>query len=62
MVKTKLTIDYPASWDKALMEAAKKDGHSSRSAIIRKAIAFFLESELQKVASENVENTEAVAK
>ena len=48
----KITLDYPDIWDKEIMRAAEKDGHSNRSAIIRKAIALFLETESQKVASE----------
>lgn len=57
----KITLDYPDIWDKALMEAAEKDGHTNRSAIIRKAIALFLETESQKVASEKTETAEVPA-
>lgn len=40
----RITIDYPDEIDSKLLQIAKKDGHENRSAIIRKAINFFLES------------------
>ena len=38
----KLTVEYPDALDAKLREIAEKEGQTSRNAIIRKAIAFFL--------------------
>lgn len=44
MGKTVTTVSYDDKLDLQIMAHTKKDGHNSRSAIIRKAINFFLES------------------
>lgn len=46
----KISLDYPDELDRKILEIATKDGHNSRAAVIRKALAFYLSSELQKVA------------
>lgn len=40
----RVTFDLDDKLDHKLMREAKKDGHENRSAIIRKAIGFFLSS------------------
>ena len=47
-----VNITYDEEMDKKVLEAAKEDGHNSRSALIRKAIAFYLSQKSQKVADE----------
>lgn len=38
----KLTVEYPDALDAKIREIAAAEGQTSRNAIIRKAIAFFL--------------------
>lgn len=52
----RVTIDYPDEIDLELMQEAKKDGHENRSAIIRKAINFFLDS-LSSKSKQNAEKS-----
>jgi Arc/MetJ-type ribon-helix-helix transcriptional regulator len=47
----KVSLEIPEEIDKMIMTEAKKDGHESRSAVIRKAIAFYFATKSQKVAS-----------
>lgn len=46
----RVTIEYPDEYDKDLIEQAHKDGHNNRSAVIRKAICFYLSKKLPVVA------------
>lgn len=43
------TIEYPDELDLKIKEIAQREGQVSRSAIIRKALAFFLASKTSKV-------------
>jgi metal-responsive CopG/Arc/MetJ family transcriptional regulator len=52
----RITIDYPDEIDQELMQEAKKDGHENRSAIIRKAINFFLDSLSSKSKQKESDN------
>ena len=47
----KVSLEIPEEIDKKIINEAKKDGHENRSAIIRKALAFYFEMKSQKVAS-----------
>lgn len=38
----KVSLDYPDAIDGEIMKIAEADGHSNRSAVIRKMIAFYL--------------------
>ena len=42
MNKTRITLDIEDRIDQKLLVEARKDGHENRSAIVRKAISFFL--------------------
>ena len=44
----KLTIEYPDALDAKLRDIAEAEGQTSRNAIIRKAIALFLEDYTRK--------------
>ena len=44
----KLTVEYPDALDIKLRQIAEAEGQTSRNAIIRKAIAFFLEDYTRK--------------
>ena len=51
----KLNIEIPDEWETRLDDLAKQDGHSNRSAVIRKIVNLFFEKNLQfsSVSDEN---------
>lgn len=51
----KISLDYPDELDAKIMQKANEDGHKSRAAVIRKALAFYLSQELHKVAFDSKE-------
>ena len=58
----KIAISYPDELDALILAVAKEDGHNSRNAVLRKALAFFLEHRSQKVACEVPKKEEGVEK
>ena len=46
----RITIEYPDEYDKEIIKQAHQDGHNNRSAVIRKAICFYLSAKLPIVA------------
>ena len=46
----KISLDLPELIAAELLLKAKEDGHNNRSAVIRKAITFYLSSKSHKVA------------
>ena len=42
----KLNIEIPDEWETRLDDLAKQDGHSNRSAVIRKIVNLFFEKKL----------------
>ena len=46
----KVSLDYPDSLDAEIMKEARADGHENRSAVIRKALSFYLSRKSHKVA------------
>lgn len=53
----KVSLDYPDELDKKVIQKANEDGHKSRAAVIRKALAFYLSKELHEVTFEQKEDT-----
>ena len=51
----KISLDYPDELDQKVMKKASEDGHKSRAAVIRKALAFYLSKELHEVAFDKKE-------
>jgi metal-responsive CopG/Arc/MetJ family transcriptional regulator len=43
----KINIEIPDEWETRLDELAEQDGHSNRSAVIRKIISLFFAKKLQ---------------
>lgn len=52
-----ISFECSAELDKQIMAAAAADGHNNRSAVIRKALAYFLANKSQKVAVPNKKGT-----
>ena len=44
----RLTIEYPNDYDGLIRALAESQGHTSRAAIIRQALAFFLNAKASK--------------
>ena len=59
----KISLDIPDLIAAELLQKANEDGHNNRSAVIRKAITFYLSQKSHKVArkSEQTYNTQAVS-
>ena len=53
----KMNIEIPDEWETRLEELAKQDGHSNRSAVIRKIVNLFFANKSHFVAQEK-ETTE----
>ena len=50
----KMNIEIPDEWETRLDELAKQDGHSNRSAVIRKIVNLFFAKKLTfSIVSEN---------
>ena len=54
----KINIEMPDEWETRLDDLAKQDGHSNRSAVIRKILNLFFAKKLQFSSVSKNESTE----